>query len=404
MLEKFTKKSLKQTGSKSSAQNSPAKADELPKIYAGETDKLEQPKNHYGLVVLSCLLATILSLTAVFIYEGFFKKTAADDKNGQKIIIDKQENITVTAEERINDLGETASQAVVNFYKKPTDAGGYFYEESEAFGSGVILTSDGWLITTKGLLEKIGGEKYIVLTANLSAHEPKSVLQDPGSDLVFIKIEAKDLPVAKLGETNKLSSGQEVFGFIASCPKSKLASLHIAKIGTGASETIVESTEELSTAVFCREGYDASLFGAPVINLAGETVALVHNQSEAVPIDYAKPILENILKKNEIERAYLGVGYISLSAHPKINLKTGELLGRGALLSGYKNKTAVAKGSPAEKAGFKSGDIILAVEDESVGLKTLGEIIQTYKPGQKIKITAIRDEKERVLEAILGKQ
>lgn len=404
MLEKFTKKSLKQSGNKFNIKNNSIKADELPKIYEAETNKLEQPKSHYGLVIVSCVLATVLSLTAVFVYEGFFKETATTDKNGQKIIVDKQENITVMAEERIASLGETASQPVVNFYKKPTEASGYFYDEGETFGSGVILTSDGWLMTTKGLLEKIGAEKYIILIGNLGAHEPKTVLKDPGSDLVFIKIETKDLPVAKLGETNKLSSGQEVFGFIASYPKAKLASLHIAKIGTGISDTIVESTEKMSTAVFCREGYDVSLFGAPIINLAGETVALINNQNEAVPIDQAKPILENILKKNEVERAYLGVSYISLPSHPKIDLKTGELLGRGALLSGYKNKTAVAKGSPGEKAGLKSGDIILSVEDESVGIKTLGEIIQTYRPGQKIKITLTRDGKERMVEVILSKQ
>ena len=73
-------------------------------------------------------------------------------------------------------------------------------------------------------------------------------------------------------------------------------------------------------------------------------------------------------------------------------------------MSGYKNVTAVVKNSQAEKAGLKSGDIIISVEENTLGEKeSLGEIIQNYLPGQKIKMTIVREDKEKGIEVTLGK-
>jgi len=407
MLKKFTQTNIGQgqEKDKKNSQVSEEKTNELPKIYQDDGfGKLEKPKSGLSVVTLAVILAIFASLTAVFAYEGFFRETIVMDKTGQNIIVDKQENITVTTEERIKELGESASKSVVSFYQKPTGAGSNFYEDSETLGSGVILTNDGWLMTSKGLMNKIGTDEYIILVSNAKIYEAKSVINDPGSDLVFIKIEAKDLPVTKIGEAMKLSSGQTVYGFIANYPNAKLASLHIASVTNNNQENIVESTEKMSVAVFCREGYDPSLIGAPIINLAGEVVAMINNGSEAIPAEYLRTVLDDLLKKNKIERTNLGVNYINLSSHPKINLTTGELLNKGALLSGYKNMTAIVKGSPAEKAGLKLGDIIVAIEDDMIGVeKSLGEIIQNYDPGQKIKITFIRDGQNKTVEVTLGK-
>ncbi|HRY63535.1 MAG TPA: S1C family serine protease [Patescibacteria group bacterium] len=407
MLKKFTQTTIGQGKEKAkSPEQLPAqKITELPKIYQDDSfAKLEKPRGGAGMVAVAVILAILTSLTAVFTYEGFFRETIATDEGGQKIIVDKQENITVTAEERLKDMSESASQSVVNFYRQPTNEGTNFYEASKSLGSGVVLTNDGWLMTSKGLMDKIGTEKYVILASNAKIYEAQSVVKDPGSDLVFIKIEASDLPVAKLGEARALTSGQTVYGFISNYPSAKLASLHAAEVTTGAGGSIVESTEKMSAALFCREGYEGSLLGAPIINLAGEVVALINSGSEAVPTAYLKPILDGLLKKNKIERALFGAHYINLAAHPKINAKDAELITKGAMISGDKNIAAIVKNSPADKAGLKTGDIIMAVEDERLGAdKSLGEIIQTYSAGQKIKMTVMSGGEEKAVEVTLGK-
>ncbi|NMB48365.1 serine protease [Candidatus Kuenenbacteria bacterium] len=405
MFKKFTqtkvgqlenKKENKETGEKKSTA-----ADKLPEIYREEYfGRLEKPKSGLSLVVVAVVLAILSSLTAVFVYEGFFREAVVADKSGQKIIVDKQENITVTSEERLADLSEAAGAAVVAFYQKPSATGNHFFEAEQVLGSGLVLTSDGWLVTTTGLLNKIGESKYVVVTNKNKVYEPKSVVEDPGSNLVFVKIEAKDLPVAKIGEAKTMTSGQLVYGFICNYPKVKLASLHVAEVGA----PTVESTEKMTAVLWCREGYDESLLGAPIINMAGEALAVVNSKNEAVPMNYLKSILDGLLKKNKIERSVLGVNYISLAAHPKFNLQDGELIARGAMISGDKNIAAVKKGSPAEKAGLKAGDIIIAVGEDSLAAdKTLGELIQSYAPGQKIKISLISGGEEKAVEVVLGK-
>jgi S1-C subfamily serine protease len=123
-----------------------------------------------------------------------------------------------------------------------------------------------------------------------------------------------------------------------------------------------------------------------------------------VPAEYLRTVLDDLLKKNKIERTSLGVNYINLGTHPKIDLQSGEMVSRGAILSGYKNMTAIVKGSQAEKAGLKLGDIIVAVEEDTIGAgESLSEIIQNYDSGQKIKLTIVRDGEEKVIEVVLGK-
>ena len=97
----------------------------------------------------------------------------------------------------------------------------------------------------------------------------------------------------------------------------------------------------------------------------------------------------------------LGVRYINLAKYPRVG-SDGEIRDKGALLSGFKNLTAVAKGSPADKAGLQVGDIIVMVEDELVnGKKTLTQMIQEYNPGEDLKLTISRGNKEKVVEVKL---
>ncbi len=375
MLKQFTKKNVATEKNKGAV----ADNDSLPNIYREEYfDKLEKPKSAYGLLAVVCLLAVVAGLAATFTYDGFFREQVTTDKTGQKIVVDKQENITVTSEERLKDMAESAGASVAIFYPKATGAGNIFFESAEALGTGIVLTSDGWLVTTKGLINKIGESKYIIL-ANKKAYEAQTTIKDPASNLVFIKLEARDLPVAKLGDADLLVSGQTVYGFIGNYPSAKLASLHVAEVGLKPGTSIVESTEKMSASLLCREGYDASLVGAPIINLAGEVVALINDSNEAVLINYLKPVLDGLLKRSKIERTLLGVNYIDLAAHPQIKAKDGELEMKGAIISGDKNIAAVAKNSPGDKAGLKTGDIIVAIEDETLGAgQSLGEIIQSY--------------------------
>src|SRR3989338_3404259 len=364
---------------------------------------IERPKVAAGIWGLVILVSILFGFGSALLYNFLFNNNMATNGN-QNVMIDKQENVTVASEEQLAKIEEIINPVVVNFYNNSTDVSGPFYQDIYSLGSGFILTSDGWIVTSQNVLDKIGNKTFVVLTADYKVYQVEKTMTDPISTVVFMKIEAKDLPVAKLGEISSAHSGQKVYGFIANYPEAKIASLHLADLQATILDDVVDSTEKFSHFITAREGYDPSLAGAQIVNLAGEIVAIITDQKTATTTQYLTTAIADLSKKDKIERAYFGAHYINLAKYPKIDRETGVMRDKGALLSGYKNLLAVAKNSPADKAGLQVGDIILMVEDEPVnGRTTLTQMIQEYEPGQILKLTIVRNDKEKAVEVLLGK-
>jgi S1-C subfamily serine protease len=398
MLEKFSIKKI--------INNKEAGAGEkkgLEDVYNADYYKLERPEVKGKPLYLPILLSIFFALAACLIYNFVFNNYIGN-LGGDKITIEKNEAITVTSEERVFSLRDEVAPTIINFYDLSGISAGPFYEDKYSLGSGFILTSDGWIVTSKNLIDKIAGKKYALLTNDYKKYEVKKILFDPLSPIAFVKIEAEKLPVAKLGKISAAASGQRVYGFIASYPTPRLASLNLADTARNTLEDVVDSTEKFNGFVSAMEGYDKSLAGAPLINMAGEVLAVVIDGENAVPVEYLKTAISDLSHKEKIDRVYLGVRYITLSKYPRLGGQDINTFNRGALLSGFKNLTAVDRNSPAQKAGLQTGDIITMVEDEIVnGKKNLTQIIQEYDPGQKIELTILRAGEEKKIEVELGK-
>lgn len=399
MPKNFTTKPIKQRRKSKIKKEAPG--EELIDLYNNSSyaEIQKPPKNysHWGVVIL---LAILCGFGAAMAYDFWFvPKTGVSGE--QKVFIEKQEDVTVTSEERLWEIQKNVNPAVVNFYVQPDNDSGPFYQDTYSMGSGFILTSDGWIVTSEELIKRLGEKEYIIITANYKKFKPIKILTDPISPIVFIKVEANNLPVAKLGKISESLSGQKVYGLIAAFPYPKAASLHLADLQNTTLEDVVASTEKFSHFVSAREGYASSLAGAPIVNMSGEIIAVIIDGQNAMPMEYLKTAISDLAKKEKIDRVMLGVRYINLAKYPRVG-NDGEIREKGALLSGFKNLTAVAKGSPAEKAGLQVGDIIVMVEDELVnGKKTLTQIIQDYNPGDEVKLTISRDGKERVVKVKL---
>ncbi len=401
MAKKFTSKPIRNRSDNNSKQQA---EEEIVDFYKETKDypEIKKPTYHRSIWLLVILVSILFGFASSMAYDFLFPSNPTTSGNGQ-VIVERQEDITVTEDVRLQDLHQRINPVIVSFYDNSDEVSGPFYQDSYSFGSGFILTADGWLVTTQSVLDRIGDKDYVILTADYKIYAPTKVFKDPTSSAVFVKIDAKDLPVIKLGGLNDLTSGQKVYGFIASYPKSRVASLHIASLHETILEDVVASSEKYSHFISCREGYDPSLAGSPIVNLSGEIVAVVADTSIAIPMDYLNTAIDDLAKKEKIYRPYLGVHYINLAKYPKVDPSTGEMRDKGALLSGFENFTAVTKGSPADKAGLQVGDIITMVEDELVnGRKTLTAIIGEYNPGQELKFTVLRSGTEKLFEIKLG--
>ncbi len=404
MLKKFTTKPIKNTQKENKKSNHKKDSKiELNKIYNETSPVIVKPNFQSNKWLLTILVAMLFSLITMMGYNYFISKLEVTPEQQKKVIIEHQEKVTVTVDERLSQLEKNISPTIVNFYGQPDTKTGLFYQDNYSYGTGFILTSDGWLVTTQKVLDKIGEKKYVILTSDYALYQTEKVLTDPISPLVFVKIKANNLPVAKLGDINSLTSGQRAYGFIASYPQTKLASLHLADLKQTVLKDVVASSEKISHFISAREGYNNSLVGSPIVNLAGEIIGVINDKQTATPVDIIKTALKN-LNQDKLVRTEMGVHYIELAKYPKLNLTNNKMIKQGALLSGYKNLTAVVKGSPADKAGLKVGDIILSIEDETLnGSKTLGQIIQEYTPGETIKLLVLRKGKEKNIEVTLGK-
>jgi serine protease Do len=399
----FTSKPIRAPKRQVVAAEDASAEEKLDDFYNESTPKIEKPQKNRVMWGMVILISILFGFGSAMLYSYLFNNDSVVVNGNEKIIYEKQEDVTVTAEERLHEISKDLNPVLVNFYDNSSDVSGPFYQDIYSFGSGFILTSDGWIVTTQKVIENIGDKDYVILTSDFKVYEVETILEDPISQVVFVKIDAKNLSVAKMGSISKANSGQKVFGFISGYPEPKIASLHLADLTSSSLEDVVASTEKFSHFVSAREGFDPSLIGSPIVNMAGEILAIVSDERFAIASEYLDTAISD-LSGSEIDRVNFGVHYINLAKYPRVDLSSGEMRNKGALLSGYNNLTAVVKGSPASNAGLLVGDIIVSVEDEIVnGRKTLAQIIQAYDPGDSLKITLIRDGKEKAVEIILGK-
>ena len=126
---------------------------------------IQKPASHqtaWGLVIL---VSVLFAFATGFVYQLLFAQQVIIDGD-QKTIINKKENVTVTSQERLKEIAENINPVIVNFYTMPNGTSGPFYQDAYSLGSGFVLTSDGWIMTTQKVMDRIKDKDYLILTAN----------------------------------------------------------------------------------------------------------------------------------------------------------------------------------------------------------------------------------------------
>ena len=268
------------------------------------------------------------------------------------------------------------------------------------FGSGFIISEDGFVLTNAHVIK---GMNRIKVTLNDKREYPAKLIGlDEKSDVALLKIEAKNLPVAKIGNPSELKSGEWVaaigapFGF----ENSVTAGIVSAKNRTLPDETY---TPFIQTDVAINPGNS----GGPLFNLKGQVVGInsqIYSRSGgfmgisfAIPIDVAMNVAEQLKATGKVQRAQLGamiqeVSY-DLAKSFGLDKPTGALV------------VKVFSGSPAQKGGLQVGDIIRTVDGEEVRSSIdLPMMISTLTPGKEVKLGVWRKGKMVNMMITLGQQ
>lgn len=270
-------------------------------------------------------------------------------------------------------------------------------------GSGVIISSDGYIITNNHVIE--GADKIEITLNDKRAFNAKIVGSDPSTDLALLKIGAKDLPMMKFGNSDLLKVGEWVLAVgnpmgLTSTVTAGIVSAKGRSIGAGKSMSI-ESYIQTDAAV------NPGNSGGALVNTNGELVGIntmIVSQtgsyigySFAVPSNIAIKIVSDLKEYGCVQRALLGVTIQEMSAElakeKNIDFTAGVYI------------VDIAERSSAKEAGLKQGDIIVAVDGTSIStVARLQEEISLHHPGDKVTISIIRDGKRKNVEVLLKNQ
>jgi serine protease Do len=286
---------------------------------------------------------------------------------------------------------------------RPFPRGPYGPEEPRGggMGSGVIVSSDGYVLTNNHVVE--GQSQVTVTLPDKREFTGKVVGQDAKTDLAVVKIEANDLPSVPWGDSTKLRVGDYVLAIGNPFGLTSTVTLGIVSAMGRGHMGITQYEDFIQTDAAINPGNS----GGALVNTKGELVGIntaIFSQTGgyqgvgfAVPVSMAKPVYESLVKTGKVIRGYLGVSIQDMT--PALAKSFGLKEPKGALVSD------VTEDSPADKAGLKQGDVIVAYQGQAIAEPaSLQKAVMSTPVGTKVALTVLREGREKELTVTISEQ
>jgi serine protease Do len=268
-------------------------------------------------------------------------------------------------------------------------------------GSGVIVSTDGYVLTNNHVID--GAREVTVTLPDKREFKGKIVGTDPKTDLAVVKIDGQDLPTVVWGDASKLQVGEYVlavgnpFGLNSTVTLGIVSALGRGHMGITQYEDFIQTDAAINP----------GNSGGALVNTRGELVGIntaIFSQTGgyqgvgfAVPTSMSKPIYESLVKNGKVVRGFLGIGIQDLNQD--LAKSFGIKDAKGALVSDVKDE------SPADQAGLKQGDIIVAYQGSPVeDAVALQRMVTRTAVGTKVPVRVIRDGHEKDLTVTIGEQ
>lgn len=330
------------------------------------------------------------------------------DENGKSPFVDVAKRImpsvvNIRAEKVVRVQVPEFQDPFFEFWKK-------FFPEfpreqrEKSLGSGVILTEDGYILTNNHVIK--GAEKIVVKTKERIYRDVKIIGKDPLTDLALLKIDEKNLPYSELGNSDEMEVGDWViaignpFGLERTVTVGVVSAKHRTGINLPGSRSFQDF---IQTDAAINPGNS----GGPLVNIRGEIVGINTaiqvaglpgniGIGFAVPSNIAKDVIKDLMTTGEVKRGYLGIYYQEVTQEMAEGLGLEKV--KGVIIA------QVLKDSPAEKSGFKEGDIIVEFNGKEVTFSQFPFIVARTPIGKKVSVKVIRDKKTVILKVKIGKR
>jgi serine protease Do len=276
-------------------------------------------------------------------------------------------------------------------------------ETSEAAGTGWVIDSSGIIVTNAHVIEDVySADEINVITSDGTTYTATSFNSDTSSDLAIIRINASGLTAASVGSSDALKVGQPVAAI------GNALSLGISMTGGWVSRLNASVTDDSGTTYVDLIATDTAInfgnSGGPLVNINGEVVGItsiklveegVEGVGYAISIDYAMPIIQQLIDNGYVTRGYLGVTIRTVNA--TIGAENVLAVDTGAIVMD------VVAGSPADEAGLEPYDVIVAVDGEKITNNSqLVRYIQARAPGAQVELSVYRGTQKLTITVTLG--
>ena len=288
-------------------------------------------------------------------------------------------------------------------------------DRGEALGSGVIFDKEGHIITNNHVVA--GASKIQVTLADGRVYDAETTGTDPATDLAVIQL--KDAPdnltVAQLGDSDKLATGQDVMAIgsplgLSSTVTTGIISALDRPVVNSQSEDGSSGSAVYTNAIQIDAAINPGNSGGPLFDEKGQVIGITssiatmsRSSSEggsgsigigfAIPVKLADKVAKQLIKSGTATHAYLGVSLDTASATADGEKRAGAKI------------TSVEGGSPADKAGLKKDDVVIAIDGKTTAQgSALTGYVRQYSANDKVKLTVIRDSKKQDIDVTLAER
>ncbi|HKP52789.1 MAG TPA: trypsin-like peptidase domain-containing protein [Chloroflexia bacterium] len=285
----------------------------------------------------------------------------------------------------------------------------------EASGSGVIIDSDGRIITNNHVIEGASEGSLQVIFETGDTATAELLGSDPVSDIAVLKVD-HDVPAfARMGDSSKLRVGETVIAIGSALGDFK----NTVTVGviSGLNRLVRGPGINMENMIQTDAAINHGNSGGPLLNLSGEVIgintAVVRGSGAldsgdvaeglgfAIPVNTVNTVSQQLIDTGKVARPYLGVSTRpvnrTIASYYQLKDEDGKLLETGLLIE------EVISGTPAEKIGLREGDVLMKINEIALDEDhPLANVLTAYQPGDTVKVTAIRNGKLLKLDAKLA--
>ncbi len=269
-------------------------------------------------------------------------------------------------------------------------------------GSGFILSSDGRLITNAHVVE--GTEEVKVTLKDGRSFDGQVVGSDPVTDVAVVKIEATDLPTVNLGKAENLTPGEWAIAIGNPLGLDNTVTVGIIS-ALGRSSSQVGVPEKRVSFIQTDAAINPGNSGGPLLNATGEVVGIntairanAQGLGFAIPVETAERIANQLFSKGKVEHPYLGIQMVTVTPELREKINQDQDFDLKVTQDDGVLIVRVVPGSPAQRAGFKTGDIIKTVGSKPVKNATeVQQGVEASEVGSQLNVEVLRNGKTKLI-------